>query len=99
MNGARACSTVFSKKVKNKSYSCNNSSHKSHCSPCFNPVIRVFLVQRGGECMFKNKAYKFRLYPNEKQKEQINKTIGSARFVYNHFLNEWTTTYKETGKG
>lgn len=49
--------------------------------------------------MFKNKAYKFRLYPNEKQKEQINKTIGSARFVYNHFLNEWTTTYKETGKG
>lgn len=49
--------------------------------------------------MFRCKAYKYRLYPNEKQKAHIHKTIGSARFVYNHFLNEWTTAYKETGKG
>ncbi len=33
-----------------------------------------------------NKAYKFRMYPNRKQEELINKTIGSSRFVYNHML-------------
>jgi putative transposase len=33
-----------------------------------------------------NKAYKFRIYPNKKQKELINKTIGCARFVFNFFL-------------
>ena len=45
------------------------------------------------------KAYKFRLKPNKKQEELILKTIGSSRFVYNHFLNLWSSQYKETGKG
>ena len=31
--------------------------------------------------MIINKVYKFRLYPNEKQKEMINKTFGCTRFV------------------
>ena len=35
-----------------------------------------------------NKAYKFRLYPNEKQKTLINKTFGCTRFVYNYYLNQ-----------
>ena len=34
------------------------------------------------------KTYKFRLYPNNKQKEIIHKTFGCVRFVYNYFLNE-----------
>ena len=34
------------------------------------------------------KAYKFRLYPNDSQKELLNKTFGCTRFIYNHFLNE-----------
>lgn len=34
------------------------------------------------------KAYKFRLYPNDKQKEIIHKTFGCVRFVYNYFLDE-----------
>lgn len=34
------------------------------------------------------KTYKFRIYPNEKQKELINKTLGCSRFVYNFFLNK-----------
>ena len=46
-----------------------------------------------------HKAYKFRLYPNKEQAILINKTIGCSRFVYNHFLNQWNETYKETGKG
>lgn len=33
------------------------------------------------------RAYKFRLYPNNKQKELINKTFGCSRFVYNYYLN------------
>ena len=31
-------------------------------------------------------AYKFRIYPNESQEEQIQKTFGCCRYVYNHYL-------------
>ena len=34
------------------------------------------------------KAYKFRLYPDNKQRELINKTFGCSRFIYNHYLNK-----------
>ena len=34
------------------------------------------------------KAYKFRLYPNDEQRQLIHKTFGCVRFIYNHFLNE-----------
>ena len=33
------------------------------------------------------KAYKFRIYSSESQKELINKTFGCNRFVYNFFLS------------
>ncbi len=33
------------------------------------------------------KAYKFRLYPNDIQKELIRKTFGCYRFIYNYFLD------------
>ena len=33
-----------------------------------------------------DKAYSFRIIPNKKQEELINKNIGCARFVFNHFL-------------
>ena len=32
------------------------------------------------------KAYVFRMYPNDKQKQLINQNIGNARFVYNYFF-------------
>jgi putative transposase len=38
--------------------------------------------------MLVNKAYKFRIYPNKKQIELINKTIGCSRFVFNFFLSK-----------
>ena len=44
------------------------------------------------------KGYVLRIYPTDKQKELINKTIGCARFIYNHFLDEKINDYKETGK-
>lgn len=49
--------------------------------------------------MLVNKAYKFRIYPTERQKILISKTIGCSRFVFNRFLGQWKDTYKETGKG
>ncbi|MCM1989492.1 RNA-guided endonuclease TnpB family protein [Oceanirhabdus seepicola] len=42
-----------------------------------------------------NKAYKFRLYPNEKQIDVIEKSFGCSRFIYNHFLNQRNEVYKE----
>lgn len=38
--------------------------------------------------MVVNKAYKFRIYPNKKQIELINKTMGCSRFVFNFFLGK-----------
>lgn len=49
--------------------------------------------------MLRHKSYKFRLYPNSEQQLLIIKTIGSVRFVFNHMLEAWDTTYKEAGKG
>ena len=45
-----------------------------------------------------NKAFKFRIYPNEKQKILIAKTFGCVRFVYNRMLADRIEHYKETGK-
>ena len=44
------------------------------------------------------KAYKFRIYPNETQKELMEKSFGCTRFVYNHMLALQIKTYKEQGK-
>ncbi len=49
--------------------------------------------------MLHHKAYKFRIYPDREQEMLISKTIGCARFVYNHFLDLWNETYASTGKG
>lgn len=54
---------------------------------------------KGGESMLHNKAYKFRIYPTLKQQELIAKTIGCSRFVYNHCLDLWNKSHKDTGKG
>ena len=35
-----------------------------------------------------NKAYKYRIYPNDQQQVQLAKTFGCARFVYNKCLDE-----------
>ena len=44
-----------------------------------------------------NKAYKFRLYPNEEQKVLFAKTFGCVRFIYNQMLSDKIAHYKETG--
>ena len=44
------------------------------------------------------KGYKFRIYPTQEQQEQIKKTFGCTRFVYNHYLGKRKGIYKETRK-
>lgn len=41
------------------------------------------------------KAYKYRIYPNKLQEEQILKTFGCCRFVYNQCLSLKISKYKE----
>ena len=44
------------------------------------------------------KGYVFRMYPNKKQEQLINKTIGCSRFIYNYFLDDKIKEYKIVGK-
>ena len=44
------------------------------------------------------KSYKLRIYPTKSQIEQIEKTFGCCRFIYNYFLAKSIKDYKETGK-
>lgn len=44
------------------------------------------------------KAYKFRIYPSEVQKELIEKSLGCTRFVYNNMLSLQIREYEEKGK-
>ena len=45
-----------------------------------------------------NRAYKFRIYPNAEQTVLICKTMGCARFIYNHLLSDRTKFYQEEKK-
>ena len=39
-------------------------------------------------------GYKFRIYPTPEQETLIRKTLGSARYVYNYYLNKRQALYK-----
>ena len=41
-----------------------------------------------------NKGIKFRIYPNKEQQNLINRTLGCARFIYNHGLAYCIEQYK-----
>ncbi|MCK4264888.1 helix-turn-helix domain-containing protein, partial [Candidatus Babeliales bacterium] len=44
------------------------------------------------------KAFKYRIYPNQFQKQKFAEHFGCARFVYNWALNKKETFYKKTKK-
>ena len=44
------------------------------------------------------KTYRYRIYPNKKQEEQIQKTFGCCRFVYNQTLSYRKEMYETNGK-
>ena len=41
------------------------------------------------------KAYKYRIYPNKKQREIISKTFGCCRFIYNKYLVKRIELYEK----
>ena len=43
-------------------------------------------------------SYKFRLQPIVQQEVLLNKHFGCVRYLYNHFLNQRTTAYKENNE-
>lgn len=48
--------------------------------------------------MKKNKAFKFRIYPNKAQSEILSKTFGCSRLVFNYYLDKKTKLYEESKK-
>lgn len=44
--------------------------------------------------MIRQKAYKFRIYPTEEQRQKLAVEFGNARFVWNHALAMRTKAYK-----
>ena len=46
--------------------------------------------------MLMNRAYKFRLYPNDEQKIMFAKTFGCVRFIYNKMLEDKIKYYEAT---
>ena len=49
-------------------------------------IYNILFVYIGGDILKINRAYVFRLYPNNQQKELIEKNFGISRFIYNYFL-------------
>ncbi len=62
-----------------------------------NKLENILKIKRESEVKSVEKAYKYRIYPNKKQKEIIAKTFGSCRFVYNKYLAKRIEMY-ETNK-
>jgi putative transposase len=44
------------------------------------------------------RAYKYRFFPTDSQREQLAKTFGCARFVYNWALNMRTQAWQQAKK-
>ena len=45
--------------------------------------------------MTRIRGYKYRAYPNKKQREFFEKTFGCCRFVYNYYLEAKQQVWKE----
>ena len=43
-------------------------------------------------------SYKFRIYPNQTQKNQIQRTFGCCRFVFNYYLAKRKEVYEQSSK-
>jgi putative transposase len=48
--------------------------------------------------MKRNKAYKFRIYPNKEQQTFLNKSFGCARFIWNRILDDNQKNYEKGNK-
>nr|DAE28654.1 MAG TPA: endonuclease [virus sp. ctmTa7] len=58
-------------------------------------VKAILKIKNESEVKTVEKAYKYRIYPNKKQKELIHKTFGCTRFVYNTYLAKRIEKYEK----
>ena len=56
----------------------------------------IIRLSKGDGLMNTYKAYKLRIYPTDLQRELIEKTFGSTRYIYNNFLVERKNKYEES---
>ena len=61
-------------------------------------IIKKYIESQGRQGENMKKAYKFRLYPNEEQREYFAKCFGCTRFIYNQMLEDKIKHYKQTGE-
>jgi len=52
-------------------------------------------IKERNEVIIILKAYKYRIYPNQEQKEYFTKTFGCVRFIYNKMLADRIKSYNE----
>ena len=45
-----------------------------------------------------HRAFKFRLYPNKRQREYFKDNFDACRFMWNKLLEDIMNNYQETGK-
>ena len=43
-------------------------------------------------------SYKFRMYPTKAQEQQMQRTFGCCRYVYNHYLAQRINAYEQDGQ-
>lgn len=58
-------------------------------------------MSEGGVILKEKKSHigmKCRIYPNQKQKEQINKNFGSTRFIWNQMLGMLNERYENNSE-
>lgn len=60
-----------------------------------NKLENIFKIRKESEVKSVEKAYKYRIYPNKKQKEIIAKTFGCCRFIYNKYLAKRIEMYEQ----
>ena len=63
-----------------------------------NKLDAISKTKKESEVKAVEKAYKYRIYPNKKQRELIHKTFGCCRFVYNRYLSKKIETYEKDKK-
>ena len=56
----------------------------------------IIRLSKGDGLMNTYKAYKLRIYPTDFQRELLEKTFGSTRYIYNNFLAERKNKYEES---
>ena len=59
-------------------------------------MLSIFKIRNKSEVKAMKKAYRYRIYPNKKQKEIISKTFGCCRFIYNKYLAKRIDMYKQS---